>query len=204
MNKWLVTVPVVLALAAGSAQAAGDAEAGKTKGAACAACHGPVGNSPANPLWPKLAGQHPEYLQKQFADFKSGARQDPMMAGQVALLATDQDVADVMAFFASQTQTTGEAAADQVELGQQIYRGGNMTSGVAACTGCHGPAGMGNPQASFPRISGQHADYVAKALKDFRSGTRANDPNGMMRGVAQRMADKEIAAVSQYVQGLTD
>jgi len=204
MNKWLVTVPLVLALATGVVQAAGDAAAGKAKAAACAACHGPVGNSPANPLWPKLAGQHPEYLQKQFYDFKSGARQDPMMAGQVALLASDQDVADVMAFFAGQTQATGEAAADQVELGQQIYRGGNTASGVAACTGCHGPTGMGNPQAKFPRISGQHADYVTKALTDFRAGTRANDPNGMMRGVAKRMTDAEIAAVAQYVQGLTD
>ncbi len=204
MNRWLVTVPVVLALSAGSAQAAGDPEVGKTKGAPCAACHGPNGNSPVNPLWPKLAGQHPEYLRKQFADYKSGARQDPLMSGQAALLATDQDVADVAAFFSSQTQTGGQAQADKVQLGGQIYRGGNMSTGVAACTGCHGPVGLGNPLAKFPRISGQHADYITKALKNFRSGTRANDPNGMMRGVAQRMSDGEIAAVAQYVQGLTE
>ena len=203
MNKWLVSVPVILALTAGTTQAAGNAEAGKTKAAPCAACHGTDGNSPANPLWPKLAGQSPEYIQKQIADFKGGARQDPLMAPQAALLATDQDVADVTAFFSSQTQTMGQAQGDKVELGGQIYRGGNMASGVAACSGCHGPAGMGNPLAKFPRISGQHADYVAKALKDFRTGNRANDPNGMMRGVAKRMTDDEIAAVAQYVQGLS-
>jgi cytochrome c553 len=193
-----------LALSAGSVQALeGDAAAGQAKAAACGACHGPDGNS-VNPAWPKLAGQHPQYLAKQYASFKSGDRKDPVMSGQAALLATDQDVADVAAYFASQTQTTGEAAADQVELGQQVYRGGNMATGVAACTGCHGPTGVGNPLAKFPRISGQHADYVTKALKDFRSGTRANDPNGMMRGVAKNMSDAEIAAVAQYVQGLTE
>ena len=78
-----------------------------------------------------------------------------------------------------------------------------MSNGVPACTGCHGPAGMGNPLAKFPRISGQHADYLDKALKDFRAANRANDVNGMMRGVAARMTDKEIEAVAQYVQGLT-
>ena len=203
MNKWLVSVPVILALTASATHAAGNVEAGKTKAAPCAACHGVDGNSPANPLWPKLAGQSPEYIQKQIADFKGGVRQDPLMAPQAALLATDQDVADVAAFFSAQAQTTGQAQADKVELGEQVYRGGNMERGVAACSGCHGPAGMGNPLAKFPRISGQHADYVSKALKDFRAGNRANDPNGMMRGVAKQMTDDEIAAVAQYVQGLS-
>jgi cytochrome c553 len=202
MNKWLISVSVVLALASGSA-AAGDAAAGKTKAAPCAACHGLDGNSPANPLWPKLAGQHPDYMQKQIMDFKSGNRMDPLMAAQANLLATDQDVADVAAFFASQTQTGGTAKEDKVALGQRIYRGGNAASGVAACQACHGPAGMGTPGAKFPRISGQHADYLAKALNDFRAGKRANDPNGMMRDVAGRMSDEEIAAVAQYVQGLS-
>jgi cytochrome c553 len=203
MNKGLITLPLVMALVvAGSVQAAGDAAAGKTKAVACGACHGPDGNSP-NPIWPKLAGQHPDYIQKQIGDFKSGARKDPLMSAQAALLPTDQDVADVAAYFSGQNQSAGVADPAKVNLGQQLYRGGNMASGVAACGGCHGPAGMGNPLAKFPRISGQHADYVSKALKDFRASGRANDPNGMMRGVALHMTDDEIAAVSQYVQGLT-
>lgn len=202
MNKWLVTVPVVLALATGTAQAAGDAEAGKGKAMACAACHGLDGNSP-NPIWPKLAGQHPQYLAKQINDFKGGVRNDPLMSAQAALLATEQDVADVAAFFASQNQSTGQAKADAVEKGGQVYRGGNMAKGLPSCTGCHGPAGMGNPLAKFPRVSGQHADYLVKTLKDFRAGGRANDANSMMRGVAAKMSDAEIMAVSQYIQGLT-
>lgn len=201
MNKWLITAPLVLALASAAA-AAGDPEAGKAKAAPCAACHGLDGNSP-NPIWPKLAGQHPAYIQKQIMDFKSGARQDPLMAAQASLLATDQDVADVAAYFSGQSQSQGQAQADMVALGEQIYRGGDLAKGVAACSGCHGPAGMGIASAKFPRISGQHADYLSKALKDFRGGVRANDANGMMRGVAERLSDKEIAAVSQYVQGLT-
>lgn len=203
MNKWLVSVPVVLALATGAAQAAGDAEAGKAKAAACAACHGLDGNSP-NPIWPKLAGQHSSYLAKQINDFKGGARNDPLMSAQAALLATDQDIADVAAFFAGQTQAAGTTKADMVEKGQTLYRGGNTTTGVAACAGCHGPTGMGNPLAKFPRISGQHADYLVKALKDFRSGARANDPGSMMRGVAVHMSDDEITAVAQYIQGLSE
>ncbi len=201
MNKWLLSVPMIMALASVSAMA-GDADAGKAKAAACEACHGLDGNSP-NPIWPKLAGQHPHYIAKQIMDFKSGARKDPLMAPQAALLATDQDVADVAAYFASQSQSAGTAKADMVGLGGQVYRGGNTESGVPACTGCHGPAGMGNPLAKFPRISGQHADYTKKQLVDFRAGGRANDANTMMRGVAAEMTDAEIAAVSQYIQGLT-
>ena len=201
MNKWLISVPLVLALASGST-VAGDAAAGKTKAAPCAACHGLDGNSP-NPIWPKLAGQSTQYIRKQIADYKSGARSDPLMSAQAALLATDQDVADVAAFFTSQKQSDGVAKADLAVRGEQFYRGGNLANGVAACSGCHGPVGLGNPSAKFPRISGQHADYLTKALKDFRAGTRSNDPNGMMRGVAERMSDAEIAAVAQYVQGLT-
>jgi cytochrome c553 len=202
MNKWLVTIASAAALSIGGAQAAGDPDAGQQKAAPCAACHGADGNSP-NPIWPKLAGQHPQYLQKQIWDFKGGARQDPLMSPQAALLATEQDVADVAAYFARQEQTEGVAEAGLVQLGEQIYRGGNPGTGVAACSGCHGPAGMGNPLAAFPRLSGQHADYVSKALKDFRAGNRANDTNGMMRGVAARMTDAEIEAVAQYIQGLT-
>jgi cytochrome c553 len=184
----------------GGAQAAGDPEAGKTKSATCTGCHMADGNS-ANPLWPKLAGQHPAYLLKQIMDFKSGARKDPTM-GPMAAPLNEQDAEDLAAWFASQTQSPGTADPDQVALGQRIYRGGNPDTGVAACTACHGPTGLGNPAADFPRISGQHAAYVEKTLKDFRAGDRANDPAKMMRGVAAKMSDKEIAAVAQFIQGL--
>ncbi|MES9936688.1 MAG: c-type cytochrome, partial [Sedimenticola sp.] len=175
------------------------------KSAVCMACHGPDGNSPtpSGPAatWPKLAGQHASYLAKQMADFKSGARKDPIMMGMVAAL-SEQDMADLAAHYNGQKQSDGTAAADQVELGEKLFRAGNKDSGVAACMACHGPAGLGNPAANFPRVSGQHAAYTEKALKDFRSGARANDAGKMMQGVAAKMTDAEITAVSQYIQGL--
>lgn len=184
----------------GMVQAAGDAAAGKTKSVTCQACHGADGNS-ANPLWPKLAGQHAGYLAAQLADFKSGKRKDPTMSAMVAALG-DADMQDLAAYFADQAITPGAANPDLVASGEKLYRGGNSKSGVAACIGCHGPKGAGNPAAKFPSLSGQHADYVAKTLTDFRSGTRANDPNGMMRDIAAHMTDAEIKAVSSYVSGL--
>ncbi len=201
MNKWLVTASIVLALSVSGIQAAGNADAGKTKSVACMACHGPDGNSPVNPIWPKLAGQHPKYIEKQLKDFKSGARTDATMIGMVAPL-NEQDMADLAAYFASQAKKGGSAAADQMKAGEKIYRAGNSTTGVAACMACHGPAGSGNPQANFPALAGQHAPYVEKALKDFRDGARTNDANSMMQGVVARMSNAEMTAVAQYIQGL--
>jgi cytochrome c553 len=211
MKTWLISVSVTALLLAGGARAstgdaaaavaAGDAAAGEGKVAVCLACHGPNGNSLV-PTWPKLAGQHHEYIYKQLMDFKSGARVNDQMSPQVLTL-NEQDFRDIAAYYASQQQTPGAADPALVELGEQIYRGGNPATGVASCGGCHGPAGLGLGAAKFPRISGQHAQYAESTLKHFRIAERANDPNGMMRGVASRMTDEEIAAVAQYVQGLT-
>jgi len=204
MKNWLLTLSVSLAIAAGAAQAAGNAAAGKEKAATlgCVACHGEDGNSP-NPIWPKLASQHPAYLARQINGFKSGDRKDDAMSPMAMLVATDEDLADLTAYFASQAIQPGEGASgEQMALGQQLYRGGNPATGVAACSACHGPAGLGNAPANFPRIASQHAPYVEKALKDFKAGARVTDPNQMMRGVAARMTDAEMAAVAAYVQGM--
>ena len=201
MKTWLLTISVATALVSGGASAAGDPAAGETKAAVCIACHGPAGNSLV-PTWPKLAGQHPEYIYKQLMDFKGGARANDQMSPQVIPL-NEQDFQDLAAYFSAQQQTPGATDPSLAELGGRIYRGGNPETGVAACTGCHGPAGVGLGAANFPRLAGQHAQYVDQTLKYFRDGARANDPNGMMRGVAARMTDNEIAAVSQYIQGLS-
>jgi cytochrome c553 len=200
MKNWLIVGLITMGMAAG-AQAAGDAAAGQARAAVCIACHGPDGNSP-NPIWPKLAGQHPGYLVKQLQDFKNGVRVEPLMIPMAAPM-SEQDMENVAAFFASQKIAPGVAAPDLVELGEKIYLGGVKETGVAACMACHGPAGAGNPGANFPVISGQHAPYVEKTLKDFRAGTRKNDPGSIMRNVASKMTDAEIAAVAQYLQGLT-
>lgn len=199
--KKLLTSFVLISLAAlGSAHAAGDAAAGKAKSASCAACHGPDGNSPT-PAFPRIAGQHAGYLVKQLQDYKSGDRVNATMNGMAAAL-SDQDMADLAAYFASQAPTIGTADPAQVELGETIYRAGNQATGVAACSACHGPAGAGNPMANFPSLQGQYADYTVLQLNHFRAGERANDAGAMMRGVADKMTDAEIQAVAQYIQGL--
>ncbi|BCO32270.1 cytochrome c [Thiohalobacter sp. COW1] len=203
MNKPFVfaaLLSVSAAMAAPGALAAGDASAGKEKSSTCVACHGADGNS-ANPEWPKLAGQHPDYLVKQLKEFKAGERENQTMAPMAAPL-SEQDMQDLAAYYAAQQIQYGEADPDLVELGEQIYRGGNKASGVSACMACHGPAGKGNPAANFPALAGQHATYTGIQLKAFRSSARANDYGSMMRNVAARMTDAEIKAVASYIQGL--
>jgi cytochrome c553 len=201
MHKtWQFTITLAAATLSCVAHAAGDPGAGEAKSAVCMACHGPGGNSIV-PNWPKIAGQHPEYIYKQLMDFKAQNRVNEQMSPQVMAL-NEEDFADLAAYYAAQTQTPGAADPAAVELGERIWRGGNPETGVPACTGCHGPAGNGVGAAKFPRVWGQHAAYTESTLKHFREGVRANDPNAMMRGAAARMSDEEIAAVSQFIQGL--
>ena len=184
-----------------TALAAGDAAAGQAKSATCTACHSADGNSSMNPQWPKLAGQHPSYTVKQLRNFKDGERNNTQMAPMAANL-SDQDMADLAAYYAGQTLQPGHANADLVELGETIYRGGDLSRSVPACTGCHGPTGAGNPAAKFPSLAGQHAAYTVLQLNAFRAGERGNDLNGMMRAVAANMTDAQIEAVASYIQGL--
>ena len=181
--------------------AAGDPAAGQAKAGTCLACHGPDGNS-VNPQWPKLAGQHPGYTKKQLVEFQSGEmRRDTMMEPMIANL-SEQDIEDLAAYYASRPRTGGFASEERVELGERIYRGGNLETGVAACIGCHGPRGLGDPLAGFPSLGGQHAAYVVLQLEAFRSGERSNDINGMMRDVARWMTRDEMLAVAEYIAGL--
>lgn len=200
--KPLLTVLLLLSLSTawGAEGGGGDPEAGKQKSAVCAGCHGADGNS-ANPEWPKLAGQNERYLLKQLQDFKEGRRQNPLMNSQVASLSA-QDMSDLAAYYASQQGSPGSTSPEQVELGQQVYRGGNLQTGLPACMGCHDPKGSGNPAAAWPALSGQHPKYVEVQLRNYRDGLRANDPEGIMRSVASKMKTVEIQAVAQYVAGL--
>lgn len=171
MNKWLVSSAIVLAMSTVGVQAAGDAAAGQTKSAVCMACHGADGNSPTNPIWPKLAGQQSSYIQRQLQDFKAGARKNDLMSPMAAPL-SDQDMVDLAAYFSSQTQNPGTAAADQVALGERIYRAGNPQSKVAACMACHGPTGAGNAPAKFPHQR-PACSLCGEGIEGFsRRGTR--------------------------------
>ena len=198
-----------LALGAAAVMLAGSAIAqDKAQGIAaqvCAACHSADGNGTA-PANPKIAGQHPGYLQKQLADFKAqgakgAARKSPIMVGMVANL-SEADMKGLADFYGGQ-RLRPSAAGDKnlAALGQKIWRSGVAANGVPACAGCHGPAGAGLPS-QYPRLAGQYAEYTVAQLKAFRDGGRANDPNGMMRGVAARLTDEEIRSVAEYAAGL--
>lgn len=186
-----------------SAQAlAADAPAQRTAeqivNTVCAACHAPDGNS-AITLNPKLAGQHPEYLLKQLTEFKSGKRANAVMSGMAAGL-SEQEMKDLAAYFSAKKLTLGQAKSNGTgSLGEKIYRAGNAATGVPACASCHGPNGAGIPK-QFPRLHGQHADYTLVQMKAFRAGERANAP--MMMAISAKMTDAEMAAVSDYIQGL--
>ena len=196
-------IAAVALLGCMSANAAGDAEAGQAKSGTCTACHGTDGNS-VNSIWPKLAGQHPTYLARQLKLYKNGGRENAVMAGMVGLL-SEQDIEDLSAYYASQTIKPGVADDALVELGQNIYRGGNPQAGVPACMACHGPSGAGNPLSGYPKLAGQHADYLKLVLTAFRDGAvwgAGDDANAVMAGAAKHLTDEEIGAVSSYLEGL--
>jgi len=193
---------LALVAAAGQSMAQGSASAGQSKSAVCAACHGPDGNS-INPMWPSLAGQHAEYLSHQLAAFQAGDREDVLMSSFAAALSAE-DIADVAAYFQSQTMAAKGADPTVVEIGEKLYRGGDTERGVPACMACHGPSGKGNPLAGYPVVSGQHATYIVNTLKAYAAGTRRSDGavNQMMREIAAQLSEAEMQAVASYMQGL--
>jgi cytochrome c553 len=171
----------------------------------CSSCHAMDGNSTIA-VNPKLAAQHADYTLKQLKNFKvdggkPAERPNPVMAGMVAGLSPD-DMKNLAAYFATQKPKAAAARNPElVKLGQSIYRAGIADKGVPACAGCHSPDGAGIP-AQFPRLAGQHAEYTIAQLKSFRAAERANDPNSMMRATAEKLSDKEIAALAEYISGL--
>jgi cytochrome c553 len=195
----------------------GDPQAGATKAGVCAACHGLDGN-PTDPMYPRMAGQSERYIAHQLALFKSGERNTGMAAVMVpfASMLSAQDMRDIGAFFA--TQAAGAGIADDsvitsgpnqgmkfYQVGQKLFRSGDMARGIPACMACHGPTGAGNPGPAYPHIGGQQADYVARRLQEYRAGTTSeSDPHlfNMMATVAKSLTDEEISSLGSYLQGL--
>jgi len=184
----------------------GDAAAGEAQTAVCSACHGADGNS-AVPTFPKLADQGQKYLYKQLVDIRDGARSVPTMAGQLDGK-TNQDLADIAAYYADQARSGGQTDPELLALGESVYRSGIPERKVAACAACHSPTGSGNAPAGFPSLAGQHADYIAAQLVAYRKGYedetgRTNDGDiRIMRITAFGLSDKEIQAVASYAAGL--
>jgi len=193
---WLVLLPsLVLAV--------GDPQAGEQKAAVCAACHGLDGNS-AVTIWPKIAGQHPDYLARQTRMVRDQERDVPTMYPLVMNL-SDQDIDDLAAYFSQQTLTPGVTDEELVELGREIYHAGRAARDVPACAGCHGPAGAGIAGAQYPLLRGQHADYTVDRLKRYRAGevNGQTDPySRIMAAVSKGLSDEEISAVASYIEGL--
>ncbi|MFA6163999.1 MAG: c-type cytochrome [Methylobacter sp.] len=222
MKKKLLAVSISLALTSASSilHAEGNIAAGKEKAASCASCHGENGNSMVS-TFPKLAQQHSSYLQKQLHAFKDGTRNDPMMS-VMALALTDEDMVDISAYYAAQkisentlpvmdsaneekepaaekTTDSKDTMSDIIAQGSNLYRNGDLSSEVSACIACHGSSGEGNKPASFPALKSQHADYLIKALNDFKSGARSNNPENIMHMIAKKMTTEEIKAVSYRI-----
>lgn len=190
----LVSLPVL---------AAGDADAGQSKAAVCAACHGADGNSMV-PMWPKIAGQHPAYIERQLNLIKNGNRPVPEMAG-IVMGFSEQDMADLAAYFSSQVTSAGLTDEALLVTGERLYRAGNTNTEIPACMSCHGPVGEGNPLSGYPSLAGQHTVYTEKMLKGFRSGQVWGDDDSnskIMTQVTLRLTDDEIKAVASYMQGL--
>lgn len=204
MKKLVVIAAATLGMSLSASLYAepGDPERGKELSTPCIACHQADGNS-VNPAWPKIAGKDQGYLFKQLMDYKAGDRSHALMNPQVAQL-DEQDMRHLAAYFSTQTTAPGRTSADEetLALGKQVYFGGNVSEGVAACVACHGPTGKGNPAALFPKMAAQHGAYSLDQLNQFSRGQRANDPGRMMRIVSSRMSEEEMKAVSEYIATL--
>ncbi|MDO9281400.1 MAG: c-type cytochrome [Methylotenera sp.] len=195
---WLMSSVMLVVSVEALAEAPSTRTAEQIVNTVCAACHAPDGNS-AISLNPKLAGQHPEYLQKQLTEFKSGKRANAVMSGMAAGL-SDEEMKALADYFAAKRLNLGQAKTNGAgSLGEKMYRAGNAANNTPACAACHGPTGAGLP-IQFPRLGGQHADYTLAQLKAFRTGERANAP--MMMAITAKMTDAEMAAVADYIEGL--
>ncbi len=209
----LATALLILGSSAGCALAAevsGDATAGSSKAAVCTACHGLNGNS-VNPDWPVIAGQNAVYVRDQVARIKGGKRAAPLMLPMVESLSV-QDIADLAAFFSTQTPVGQEADPSYWKAGQKLYRNGDAARGIPACASCHGPVGHGNPAAGYPALQAQYAVYTVKQLDGYANGTRYTKdaagksqagPNAaIMATVAGRLSAEDRRNLASYIQGL--
>ncbi|KLT73905.1 cytochrome C [Neisseria arctica] len=207
MKRFTLLTMAVVAGAAMAAQPKADIAKGKEIATnICAACHAADGNS-GIAMYPKLSAQHANYIFKQTKDIKEGKRTTGAAASMAPLVMSlsDQDIANVSAFFATQYPKAGETnPKENPELGARIYRSGIAAKKVPACMSCHGPSGAGMPAGgtdivAYPRLGGQHKAYIVQQMQAYQSGQRTNT---IMNDIAKRMSDEELNAVANFIQGL--
>ena len=184
----------------------GDASNGSSLVATCAACHGNDGNS-VNTDWPSLAGQNQKYLYDQLVYFVNGERKNALMTAVIPYLKTlsSDELFDIAAFYAESSASVGQADSDVdlLALGESLYRAGDLSRGIPACTACHSLYGEGNIQAGFPKISGQQKGYLISTLKEYRSQSRnAGNYALVMQAASANLKDNDIEALANYMHGL--
>jgi cytochrome c553 len=201
MRLWVGVVMFVAgAVLSAAVQAQGSAEAGATKAAVCLACHGLNGNSTSGE-WPSLAGQNAHYVAEQLRLFRAGKRNNPVMM-PLAMGLSDEDIADLAAYYAAQTPTGLEADPSFWQAGEKLYRGGDVAKKVPACIACHGPLGRGNAPAVYPALQAQQSVYTQKQLNDYAAGQRPGEKAKIMQTIAKRMSADDIRNVASYIQGM--
>jgi cytochrome c553 len=210
LTRWVWLCVAVLG--APVALAAGSAEAGAAKAAACVGCHGPNGNS-VNDQWPTLAGQNAVYVKAQLTYFHKQVRINPsgLMTAMGATL-SDQDIEDIAAFYAAQTLIGLEADPSYWKAGEKLYRGGDPARSIPACMACHGPVGAGNPAAGYPALRAQHTGYTLQQLTEYAADQRyTRDAKGasnggpygdIMHGIARRLSQEDMRNLASYIQGM--
>ncbi len=184
--KYPLSVSLLLASFWAAPVFAADLNAGEKKAATCLGCHGPKGKS-SNAQWPNLAAQQSTYLINQMNAFKSGTRSNPMMQSMAANLSND-DIDNLAAYFSSQPPVSAGGDPDLAKTGK---------AKASMCFGCHGSAAAGNGQ--FPRLAGQHPEYLIKQLNSFKAGVRKNGP---MQAVAGSLSEDEIKSLAAYFGSL--
>lgn len=211
-----VVAAEVVALPVDGPALPGDIARGESKAISCAACHGVDGNA-ADPQYPNIAGQHQDFIARQLKLYKSGERDNAIMMGFASMLSS-QDMRDLGAYFASQQPRPGVADETLIaegpnagerfyEVGEKLFRSGDLSRGIPSCAACHGPAGAGVPGPAWPRLAAQHAPYTAQQLRLFRDGMvwgEDDNANGIMASVARNLTDEEIDSLASYLQGLHD
>lgn len=209
--KFAAALLLVAAVGTSAAtHAAGNKEQGQAKAVTCAACHGVDGNS-VNPEWPSLAGQNARYTAEQLQMFRKAHRNNEVMVAQAQIIASDEDVADLAAYYASLTPTGLEADPSYWKAGEALYRGGDRARSIPACQACHGPVGRGNPGAGYPALRAQHSVYTVKQLTDYAADTRYTGADGtkhksrnghMMTTISRRLTAEDIRNLASYIQGM--